>query len=193
MVVFHPTTWALISPSSKSPHGGVLHNTNRYKQSSGSLHPQPLFPVQPLVRSLVPLPWASLPFYKNIYCLVAYSSLSLSFFPSLFYCIYDRFGPSLFLCEMYFHWMEFLASPKLTRHPPSSRLPPSCLFLWDMFFFSPLSIFFWHLAFLLSQFAWDVGRDLFYLSGPVVGNHITISLNGIIFPLQTITLTNFLH
>lgn len=48
-----------------------------------------------------------------------------------------------------------------------------------------------HLAFLSSQFAWDVGCDLFYLSGPWYSNHITISLNGIICPLQTITVTNF--
>lgn len=79
-------------------------------------HPQLLYPGQPLVQSLVHSQTSpGLPFlYKCIHCLASFSSISLSLF-FLSVCIYVHFEPPLFLCEIYFHWMEFLTCPNPPR------------------------------------------------------------------------------
>lgn len=145
ITAFHQIAWSHILLSSNSPHGGVFHNTNSYKRSS--LHPQLLYPGQPLVQSAVHSQTSpGLPFlYKCIHCLASFScmSLSLFFLFSVFLSVFMSILPPRSSCvrsistgwnfsplqsfldttfpfsETWFFFSSYLASPP----------PPSCIFI----------------------------------------------------------------
>lgn len=160
----------LISLTSFCPHGGVLHNTNRCEWGSSSRQPQ--------LVSLLPSQQPSLGFPSSInastVCLkLKYFSEAQGFF-FLSHYLYPCW-PLVSVRSISPGWNFSLFRCFLDFFPLSFQL--SIFFLCIMHFYRV-------------NLHGDVGCDLFYLSGPVVGNHITISLNGIICPLQTIILTN---
>ncbi len=108
-----------------------------------------------------------------------------------FFWLDVHFGPLRFLCEICFHWMEFLASPKLPRHCHPSSFPwLSCM--WDLFFFSLSQRFYLQILFVffLTYLHGTLAVFCFICLGTRYGKHTAISLSGIICPLQSITLTN---